>query len=158
MITVTFGVVLVSILLQGLTMKPLLKRLGIARGHEARRMYEVRSGELRMTQAGLDEIEHMERRHLAPDAVLSELREEYEARAREVTATVEALRVQEDDLRAEESVRARRQILLAEKESVLADFHRGALNAEAYNRLLGAVDARLVKLDAGASPGDTENP
>jgi CPA1 family monovalent cation:H+ antiporter len=155
-ITVTFGVVLLSILLQGLTMKPLLKRLGITRGHEARRMYEVRSGELRMTQAGLDEIEHMEQRHLAPEAVLRDLREEYEARSRDSTARVEALRVEQDDLRAEEAVRARRQVLLAEKESVLADFHRGTLNAEAYNRLLGAVDARLVKLDAGASSVEAE--
>jgi hypothetical protein len=64
--------------------------------------------------------------------------------------------VEQDDLRAEEAVRARRQVLLAEKESVLADFHRGTLNAEAYNRLLGAVDARLVKLDAGASSVEAE--
>jgi CPA1 family monovalent cation:H+ antiporter len=157
MITVTFGVVLLSILLQGLTMKPLLKRLGISHAHEARQMYEVRSGELRMTQVGLDEIQHMEQRHLAPEAVLRELRAEYEARSRDVTAKFEALRVQEDDLRAEEYVRVRRQVLLAEKESVLADFHRGALTAEAYNRLLGAVDARLVKLDAGVASTEADS-
>jgi Na+:H+ antiporter len=154
LITVTFGVVLLSILIQGLTMKPLLKRLGITRGHEARQMYEVRSGELRMTQAALDEIQQMERLHIAPEAVLQELRHEYEGRSRDAAAAVEALRLEQDDLRAEESVRARRQVLLVEKESVLADFHRGTLTAETYERLLGAVDARLAKLDAGVSSQD----
>ena len=153
-ITVTFGVVLLSILIQGLTMKPLLQRLGITRGHEARQMYKVRSGELRMTQAALDEIHHMEGLHIAPETVLRQLREEYQGRARDAAAAVEALRLEQDDLRAEESVRARRQALLAEKASVLADFHRGTLTAEAYDRLLGAVDARLAKLDAGASSPD----
>ena len=151
LITITFGVVLLSILIQGLTMKPLLQRLGITRAHEAREMYEVRSGELRMTQAALEQIQHMEGLHIAPEAVLRELREAYEGRSRDVTAALEALRLEQDDLRAEESLRARREVLLAEKESVLADFHRGRLTAEAYNRLLGAVDARLAKLDAGAS-------
>jgi Na+:H+ antiporter len=156
LITVTFGVVLLSILIQGLTMKPLLKRLGITRGHEARQMYEVRSGELRMTQAALDEIQQMERMHIAPEAVLRELRHEYEGRSRDAAAAVEALRLEQDDLRAEESVRARRQVLLVEKESVLADFHRGTLTAETYERLLGAVDARLAKLDAGVSSQDQQ--
>jgi len=158
LITVTFGVVLLSILIQGLTMKPLLRRLSITRGHEAWQIYEVRSGELRMTQAGLDEIQQMERLRNAPEAVLRELRAEYEGRSRDAAAAVEALRLQQDDLRAEESVRARRQVLLAEKDSLLADFHRGALTAEAYNRLLGATDARLAKLDAAAASLDDESP
>jgi hypothetical protein len=44
---------------------------------------------------------------------------------------------------------ARRQVLLAEKEEVLADFHRGRLPADAYDALLGTIDARLASLDAG---------
>jgi len=154
LITVTFGVVLLSILMQGLTMGPLLRRLGITRGHEKRQMYEVRSGELRMTQVALDEIQRMERLHIAPEAVLRELRDEYEGRARDIAAAAEALRLEQDDLRAEESARARRQVLLAEKESVLGDFHRGTLSAEAYDRLIGTVDARLATLDARPSSLD----
>ena len=113
-------------------------------------MYQIRSGELRMTQVALDEIQRMERLHIAPEAVLRELREEYKA-ALAHAAAAEALRLEQDDLRAEESARARRQVLLAEKETVLADFHRGTLSAEAYDRLIGAVDARLATLDARPS-------
>jgi CPA1 family monovalent cation:H+ antiporter len=75
LITVTFGVVLLSILLQGLTIKPLLHRLAIVR-HDARQRYDIKRGEIRMTQAALDEIAQLERLHGAPPALLRELSEE----------------------------------------------------------------------------------
>lgn len=154
LITVTFGVVLLSILLQGLTMGPLLRRLGVVRRHEARQKYQLKRGELRMTQAALGEIGRMEQQHMAPQAILGDLREEYEARLRDTMAAVDALQLEQEDLHAEETARARRHVLLAEKEEVLRDFHRGTLSAEAYDALLGAIDARLVGLDAGPPPAD----
>lgn len=158
LITVTFGVVLLSILLQGLTIKPLLHRLAIVRRHDARQRYDIKRGEIRMTQAALDEIAQLERLHGAPLSLLRELSEEYEARSREAVAAVEALRLERDDLRAEESIRARRQVLIAEKDAVLADFHSGSLSAQAFNALLGSIDARLATLDAVTDRSDREKP
>ena len=154
LITVTFGVVLLSILLQGLTMGPLLRKLGVVRRHEARQKYELKRGELRMTQAALGEIGRMEQQRTAPKAILGDLREEYEARLRDTTAAVDALQLEQEDLHAEETARARRHVLLAEKEEVLRDFHRGTLSAEAHDALLGAIDARLTALDAGPPPAE----
>jgi CPA1 family monovalent cation:H+ antiporter len=153
LIAVTFGVVLVSILVQGLTMKPLLSRLRVVRRHQARQAYEVKRSELGMTHAALGEIGRMEQRHTAPPEVLRELRAEYESRSREAAAAIEVLRLAQDDLRAEESLRARRHVLLAEKEAALADFHRGLLSTDVYETLLGGIDARLVSLDAGTPEG-----
>jgi CPA1 family monovalent cation:H+ antiporter len=157
LVTVTFGVVLLSILLQGLTMGPLLRRLGIVERHEARQKYHLKRGELRMTQAALAEVERMERLHLAPPAVLKSLREEYEGRVSEATQSVEALQLEQEDLRAEEETRARRHVLLAEKEEVLNDYHRGTLTADAYEQLLGAIDARLSDVDSGGSAARHED-
>lgn len=53
LVAVTFGVVLLSILLQGLTIKPLLDRLAVVRRHDARRSYDVKRGEVRMWHAGI---------------------------------------------------------------------------------------------------------
>jgi Na+:H+ antiporter len=156
LIAVTFGVVLLSILLQGLTMTPLLKRLGIVGRHEARQAYERKQGELRMTHAALSEIAQMRQQHSVPAAVLGELSEEYEARARVTAAAIEALRLEQDDLRAEESMRARRQVLLAEKASVLDDSHRGALSTEASESLLASIDARLGRLNGTSATSDRE--
>jgi len=152
--TVTFGVVLLSILVQGLTMKPLLERLGLVRRREAQMKYQITRGELHMTQAALAEIEQMERQQATSPMVLRELREEYETRSREAATAIEELRLKQDDLRAEESVRARRQALLAEKEAVLADFHLGLLSEEAERTLLASVDARLAELDPESQPSN----
>ncbi|MGH7689319.1 MAG: cation:proton antiporter, partial [Gemmatimonadaceae bacterium] len=149
LVTVTFGVVLLSILLQGLTLAPLLRRLGIVQRQEARQQYHLKRGELRMAQAALAEVERMERLHTAPPAVLRGLREEYETRIREANEAVEALQLAQEDLRAEEESRARRHVLLAEKEELLNDYHRGTLAGEAYQQLMGAVDARLARIDTG---------
>lgn len=151
LITVTFGVVLLSILLQGLTMGPLMRRLGVVRHHEERQKYQLMRGELRMTQAGLGEIERMEHEHASPSAVLRALREEYEARARDATAAVDALQLEQTDLHAEEEARARRHVLLAEKEEVINDYRRGTLAAEAYEHLMGLIDARLSSIDSGSA-------
>jgi len=151
LIEITFGVVLLSILLQGLTMTTLLKRLGIVGRHEARQRYERKQGELRMTRAALTEIEQMTQHLAAPVAVLQELSKEYESRSRAAAAAVEALRLEQDDLRAEESTRARRQVLLAERASLRHDYHSGALSAEAYEMLMASIDARLARLDGSSN-------
>ena len=55
LITVTYGVVLISILLQGLTMGPLLNAMGIIPGKQGHVAYEMARGELRAATAALDE-------------------------------------------------------------------------------------------------------
>src|SRR5262249_19527968 len=70
----------------------------------------------------------------------------------EAADAVEALRLEQHDLRAEESVRVHRQALLAEKEALLADVRLGALSTEAHGTLLARVDARLASLGDQATP------
>ena len=54
-ITMTFGVVVVSILVQGLTMAPLLRVLGIVGEYAARTAYETKRGTLQAADAALAE-------------------------------------------------------------------------------------------------------
>ena len=61
---------------------------------------------------------------------------------------MEALRLVQDDVRAEESLRARRQVLIAEKDLVLDEFHRGTLSMDAFNALLASVDARMATVES----------
>jgi len=59
--TMTFGVVILSILVQGLTMAPLLRRLGIVRAQSTRAAYQRAQGELQVANAALEELERMVR-------------------------------------------------------------------------------------------------
>jgi len=148
LVSMTFGVVLLSILVHGLTMSPLLRGLGIVRGHEGRVAYELTRGRLQAAGAALGEIDRMANVHFSSGEVLERLRREYRDRAEKDRAALDALHLGRQVLEAEELDWARRHLLLVEKNEVLDAFHRGVLSQEVEERLLADIDARLLRLES----------
>jgi CPA1 family monovalent cation:H+ antiporter len=147
LVTMTFGVVIISILVHGLTVSRLLKWLGIVTGGEARMTYEFLKGKLRAAHAALSDIDRLERGHLKNEGVLSDLHEEYEAMIRRDEEELGSLQIDQNQLRREEIENARRQLLLTERKHVLDAFHQGMLSQRVYERLLEDVDARLLQME-----------
>ncbi len=147
LVTMTFGVVIISILVHGLTVPRFLKWLGIVTGREARETYEFLQGKLQAANAALADIEQLSRGRLKDDNVLSDLQREYEAMIRHDQEQLGSLRIDRKQLRREEMQRARRQLLLLERKHLLDAFHHGMLSQRAYERLLEDVDARLLQLE-----------
>lgn len=79
-VSMTFGVVTLSILGHGLTMLPLLARLGVVRADAGRGSYDLLRGEMQTAVAALEEIERLGLLHsLAPDT-LQHLKADYQER------------------------------------------------------------------------------
>jgi Na+:H+ antiporter len=152
LVATTFGVVLLSILVQGLSMAPLLRRLGLARSSTGRADYDHRRGELKAVQAALAELEQMTRSGQSGGG-LAALRTEYEARHKGVQAELSRLRTAHANLEAEDLLRARRHLLMVEKAEAIGALQEGLVSREAYEHLLTDLDARLLRLDEG---GDAE--
>lgn len=147
LITLTFGAVVLSILLQGMTMAPLLRRLGLIHAGAARAQYALEQGALQTVQSALGSLDVMARDAvLAPD-VVAELRAEYEARAREIGTRLEDLHLQDNELREEAMLRTRRALMFAEKDAATRLARSGSLSTEAAETLIRDIDARLVALD-----------
>jgi CPA1 family monovalent cation:H+ antiporter len=151
LVTMAFGVVILSILVQGLTMSPLLRRLGVVRRDEARKEYDRVRARIQTANAALGELEEMARRRYAPREVIKTLQEEYDRRVLEAETAAHALHGAADHLRADELKNARRHLLLVEKDFLLAANRRGDLAPDIADALLAEVDARLVQVEAGAS-------
>ena len=149
LVTMTFGVVIISILVHGLTVSRFLKWLGIVTGGEARETYEFLKAKLRAAHAALSDIEQLERGRFKEEGVLSELQKEYEVMIRRDEEALGSMKIDRKQLRMEELQRARRQLLLAERKHLLEAFHQGMLSQRAYDRLLEDVDARLLQLETG---------
>ncbi|MGE5231723.1 MAG: cation:proton antiporter [Deltaproteobacteria bacterium] len=149
LIATTFGVVIVSILVQGLTMAPLLHALGVVRPGVGLADYELNRGRLKAAQTVLTELDALSRRGALEEPVVDSLREEYRARLAEAEENLRALHAERADLRGDELRLARRRLLMTEREQALDAYREGALGREAYDRLLGDVDQRLLALDAG---------
>jgi CPA1 family monovalent cation:H+ antiporter len=159
LVTMTFGVVIVSILAQGLTMSPILRWLGIVRADETRAAYDRFRGEIQAANAALAELESMARTGAAPPDILQVIREEYGQRVTQAEQRVAGLHLKWHQLHDDEARHARRHLLLVEKEHLIDALNRGALLREAGEKLLADVDARLVQLESdGGGRAFSEEP
>jgi CPA1 family monovalent cation:H+ antiporter len=149
LVSMTFGVVILSILFHGLTMSPLLRWLGIVRGHQERAVYELARGKLQAAHAALQELDRMSHVHFSNPEVLASLRHEYEQKVERDSAALDELHLEKQQLRAEELQWARRHLLLVEKGVVIDAFHWGHLSQAVQEKLLADIDAQLLRLESG---------
>jgi CPA1 family monovalent cation:H+ antiporter len=150
LVTMTFGVVLISILLQGLTMGPLLRRLGLVGGGNERGLLRDRErGQVRAARAALESLTEMSKHGGIAAETATTLRAQYEETIATADRRIAELHVEEAELRDAELLATRRQLLTVEKETLLDAGRRGLLESEAIEHLLRDVDARLFRLDAG---------
>ena len=146
-VTMTFGVVVLSILIQGLTMAPLLRLVGIVDKSEHRAAYDRARGRLLTAHAALTEIDAMSRERILPEAIADQLRGDYRVRVSEVEGDIGKLHLEREQLERDEARRARRHLLLVEKDRAMEAYRRGTIGRETYDALLSDIDGRLVLLD-----------
>jgi CPA1 family monovalent cation:H+ antiporter len=158
LVTMTFGVVMISILVHGMTVSPLLRLLGIVKGREHREAYEFARGKLQAAGAALEELDRMSHVHFSRNDVRARLKDEYKERIEEEQNRIGELELDRAAIAAQESQWARRHLLLTEKNHVIASFRQGALSQEIYEKLLADIDARLLRLESGEEEKTTEEP
>jgi len=149
LVSMTFGVVILSVLVHGLTMSPLLRWLGVVREHTQHAAYDLTRGKLHAARAALEEIDRLSHVHFADPGVLAGLRNEYEQKVEHDSAALNGLHLESQGVRAEEAQWARRRLLTVEKGVVIDAFHQGVLDQDVQNKLLADIDARWLRLDSG---------
>lgn len=140
----TFGVVLVSLLLQGMTMQSLLNWLGL--GAPEQREYERHQARLFALNRALNMLHSEQQRGSLLPGVVSDIRDEYEAAIRKEQEDLEALEVQPGFFRKQQIRQTRRRALLTQRSALLELRRQGQLSAEAMHDLLEEVDAELVRI------------
>jgi len=158
LVTMTFGVVILSILTQGLSMGPLLRGLHVVHAHAARAAYHLARAQLQVASAAREEVDRMQSARMAHGAVVDALREEYDERIERAEREIHELHLEEDQLRQEALSEARRRLLAVEKDRAMDAFRQGSVDQQTYERLLADINARLLELerpeDAAADGAD----
>jgi CPA1 family monovalent cation:H+ antiporter len=149
LITTTYGVVIVSILVQGLTMGPLLRRLGVTeRGTRNDGAARARLVAAKAARQALDQL--VKNGSVHPDSATKlEL-----SVAREFTEAESALRAAleaEQDGGERELLDAQRQLLLARKDAVARAVRAGVVTDDDTHELHAELDARLLRVMDGES-------
>jgi CPA1 family monovalent cation:H+ antiporter len=145
----TFGVILFSLLVQALTMKPLVVRLGLVDTANWREEFETIAVRKGMASAAVAELERMSRSGgLAPEEA-DELRRAYSTQIELLDSALRALHLQDEDLRREQMRAIKRRLLQIEKGVVHQRYTDGAIAEEPMRRLLAELDEQIHALDEG---------
>jgi CPA1 family monovalent cation:H+ antiporter len=147
LVTMTFGVVVLSLLLQGLSISPLLRWLGIVRGSGEKKALEFARGKLVAAYAALRTLDQMSHDRLQKSSIVPTLRQEYDEIIQSLEQKMTEIQPEQEQLDAEETKWVRRHLLLVEKRRVIETFHEGRMDHEIYEKLLGDIDARLLKVE-----------
>ncbi|MFO0611899.1 MAG: cation:proton antiporter [Polyangiaceae bacterium] len=148
LVHLTFGVVLLSLLVQGLTMAPVLKALKVSRVVSAiEGQYELRRGRLVVAQARLDAIAGLAKGGKLHVDLVRELTATSEREVAAAEAAVRDLHLDNEELRAEERQAAERQLLIVQKSALLDAHQTGVVSEEAFASLRSEIDAAIDAVD-----------
>jgi CPA1 family monovalent cation:H+ antiporter len=140
----TFGVVLFTLLVQGLTMGPLLRQLRIGEREPKQLEYEIQHSRLAALRAA---EKHLERQYL--EGIISThtwegLRSEVEAQAAILGGGIHTLVQAEPALGEAEMRGARRELLRAQRSALMDLQHSGVLSEEGLEKLAAEIDGKLT--------------
>jgi CPA1 family monovalent cation:H+ antiporter len=154
-VNMTFGVVMLSILVHGLTMSPLLRVLGIVHEQEERQAHELARGQARAVRAALAELDRLKSASPIAAEMLEPLRRDYQARLEQVYEEIRRIHLQRGEIWREEMEHLRHHLILTEKQQLDEAFREGQIGLEAYEQLQADADARLLELDSQEVPPPT---
>lgn len=152
LVAATFGVVLFSLLGQGLTIGPLLKHLG-ASGVQAAEPKDKRRliSELIVCQAALLELERVRMMEAHPNWAVEMMLRQYREQLNQLEADLEIVQPNYKVYAEKQAAHARRQALLAEKSAFYEAERQGWLEEEDWRQIAARIDAELLALTSEMS-------
>lgn len=144
--SMAFGVVLFSLLVQGLSIKSLIKRLGLAKRSTAQEEYERLRGELLSLREAWRMLEEFYNDGLITPTVWEELHQEYRLLGQRLSMEIGKLQKNHAQLRQEEIDFNRREALRVQKNRLLELVRRGIISEDIYRDLVKGVNEKMEAL------------
>jgi CPA1 family monovalent cation:H+ antiporter len=147
LLTLTFGIVLFTILAQGLTIRPLLERLGVGGEEGTQRDVELALGQLRTVEAATREVTSLRRAHALDEHLARRLLARYAARRKELQERLDTVYHSSEALARQQEEAALRHLWRVQREAARAAHVRGQLSQGALRELIAEIDAEMGHLD-----------
>lgn len=122
LIPVIFGVVLLSLVGQGLTIEPLVGKLGLSRKQSDLEAYHLLLGENMSLRVAVEELDRNVRQGAISQAVRDEMAEQIAVKQQAIEQRIARLHMSDENIAADEQKKAERIVLLAQKTA----FHNAA--------------------------------
>lgn len=143
----TFGVVLFTLIVQGISIAPLIRYLGLSKKPEQMVQQQRRQALLHATRAGKDELDKLHEEGILPGDVWQAMAEVYDDEIDRRNQSLRDLLRVYPELEQEIVLQAREDVLQAER-SALADLNRrGLISEQVYHDLIQETDGRTAALE-----------
>ena len=148
----TFGVVLFTLIVQGLTMKPLVRRLGIVEPRTVHQdEYERRHARAVASRAGFKHLQQRRKQGMLSDHTWKRLSPLLDERQRGLQNAVREVMIDDPGVEAEELDTARREYFRAQRSVISSLLRDNVITEETYHQLATEIDAALVQPQRGWS-------
>jgi CPA1 family monovalent cation:H+ antiporter len=143
LLTMAFGVVLFTLLIQATTMQTVIRKLGVITRKPIQVEYEKRQAELMASRAAEAHLERRYREGLVSAQAWEQLKPKLQEQNARLAGTVREVLRAEPLLQEEELEAAQREILRAKRSAYLGLRRDGVISEDVYDELTAQVDAVL---------------
>ncbi len=145
LLVMTFGLILFSLLVQGLTIQPLTKLLGLGpQSNEVIEKYEILNGKLSIIRTSRQKIQELVSQDSLSAEVAEKLVEEYNQRENSLSNEFQELEMPGELLMEEQLLSCRRQLFQLEKNSARELHSQGVLSARSLKVIWEEIDNRIA--------------
>ncbi len=145
-----FGLTLFSLLVQGLSMDWLIKRLKLIVRSPAQAEYELRHARFVAARAGHDHLRRRSQEGIISEHTWQKLSSLFKQKSDALMDEVKQVMTSEPDVEAEELDIAYREALRAQRAALAGLLRDGVISEEAYSQLVGEVDEALMNENPSA--------
>lgn len=140
----TFGTVLFTLLVQGLTMKPLINKMNLIERSAAQIEYEERQARSVMARASYDQLKDMYHEGYLNKHIWDVLSEPLKKRTDSLSTAVTRAMHQHPEVEADELESAVKEILETQRSSLHDMLHEGRISEKIYSELVSEVDSAFT--------------
>ncbi|BCD67859.1 sodium:proton antiporter [Nitratiruptor sp. YY09-18] len=146
-VTLVFGVVLLSIFIQGLTMAPLLRLLGLVSPIAQILEYEKIRTRITLLQNSLEKIAYLRKHKIISEQNAQILQETFQKELEELTQKLQSMTPAKEALLKSELVRIKLHLLTEQKQTLLELFRNGSIDYLTYETLKNELDGEIFALE-----------
>ncbi|MDW0110927.1 cation:proton antiporter [Sporosarcina aquimarina] len=147
---VAFSVVLFSLLVQGLTIKTLLTKLGIISQQEGNMEYEKVIADAYQYETAIQEIERVKKNLFIPESVSNEVAEVYKRKLEQLHKQSNELLLKYPELKEDQQLTLKKYALYARYEAIESLLKSDVISSETGGREKEAITKELVELEDAA--------
>jgi CPA1 family monovalent cation:H+ antiporter len=143
--SMAFGVVLFTLLVQGITMKPFINRMGLIEKNEAQEEYESLNARVAIARAAFRHLEAMYHDGILSRHVWTTLSKSLESHAESLTEAAATTLSSHPEVESRELKSAIQEALRSERAALRTLLQEGSISEGTFSRLVQEVDAALTE-------------